>query len=393
MGQGCLRGLTSRFVSPVQLLQSRRREYANGRSGPLISPDEPMIMDDAQYPFVTHIRVTHISPKLRRIPIGFYVSVKSKNGIHSTLNKPIVVGKDVVEWDTEILLPSERSSKISFSVLASFELGSTLGGGEVICELDVTVGELLDRSSESETIRLSEQEDGNVEIKIRIITGPSEYAVVPNPTPSGKIHRIEGLMDLGYRALVRYRESQEQRILDESIGMFEQARDLCPPGHPSRATVLFSLANTKMMDCRMNDISPDFDMLIKLYRNVLALHSHDHPNYPFILLGLGVGLKARFQRQADEAHKAEGDSFLLQVLDVSQPDSYVYQAAILALNCTANTKLLPWGVTPSPYEHSDDDEEKVDRLDSTLQWIFYPDSSTPAWLDPLGVLFCVRLDL
>jgi hypothetical protein len=44
---------------------------------------------------------------------------------------------------------SELVSKIQVSVYASFELGPMLGHGELIRTLEISVGELLDRSEKS----------------------------------------------------------------------------------------------------------------------------------------------------------------------------------------------------------------------------------------------------
>ncbi|KAG9307897.1 hypothetical protein JVU11DRAFT_12972 [Chiua virens] len=198
---------------------------------------------------------------------------------------------------------------------------------------------------------------------------------------------------MGCLALASFRWELEQRVLDDSIAHFQQARDLCPPSHPSSATVLFHLANAKVMGCRTNDVCANLDAPIELYQTSLSLRSRDHPEYPHILLSLGVCLKARFQRQADEADKGDADTLLSQVLDVCQPDSYVYQAAIFALHSAANTELLPWGVSPHSFEHSEEEKleklEGIDRLDVILQRIFHLDSSVPLF-DPLGILFCVQ---
>ena len=52
----------------------------------------------------TDICATGVASRLRRIPVGFYVVVKTENEIKRTSNKPASVGKDVVEWDDEIVL-------------------------------------------------------------------------------------------------------------------------------------------------------------------------------------------------------------------------------------------------------------------------------------------------
>ena len=52
----------------------------------------------------TDIRATDVVKLLRRIPVGFYAAVKTDKGIKRTSIKPVSVGKDVVEWDDEIVL-------------------------------------------------------------------------------------------------------------------------------------------------------------------------------------------------------------------------------------------------------------------------------------------------
>jgi len=112
---------------------------------------------------ITHICATGIAPRLRRIPVGFYVVIKTENEIKRTSNKPASVSNDVVEWDDEIVLPSDRSSIQSFTIFASFELGPTLGDGEALCEFETTVVELLDDPhGQSELITFVEQSDGEV---------------------------------------------------------------------------------------------------------------------------------------------------------------------------------------------------------------------------------------
>ena len=52
----------------------------------------------------TGTRVNDVGIRLRRIPVGFYVAVESGDVTQRTSNKPALVGRDVVEWDDEIVL-------------------------------------------------------------------------------------------------------------------------------------------------------------------------------------------------------------------------------------------------------------------------------------------------
>ena len=205
------------------------------------------------------------------------------------------------------------------------------------------------------------------------------------------MRRLGELTDMGHTALVRYRELQEQPDLDESIRHFEHARDLCPVEHPRRATVLFNLATAKLIYCRVNDVSPNLDVPIDLYRAALRLRPHGHPDRPFTLLSLGIALQARFQRQRDAVDEAEAQNLLSQVMDVSPTDSHPYHAAVLALGSAAKPELIERTETSQTDENNVDDHRKVERLDTALQWMFYPDSSWHGLLDHLGVLFCIQL--
>ena len=198
------------------------------------------------------------------------------------------------------------------------------------------------------------------------------------------------MTDRGHHALIRYRELQEQRDLDESIRYFEHAQDLCPPTHPSRAAVLFNLATAKLIYCRVKDVSPDLEVPINLYRDALHLRPRGHLDHPCTLLSLGIALEARFQRQHDEADGTEGKSLLSQVLDVARADSYAYHAAALALGSAATAELIQSTKIPQTIENDLDDDEEVRRLDAALQWMFHPNSCKHVLLDHLGILFCIR---
>ena len=142
----------------------------------------------------------------------------------------------------------------------------------------------------------------------------------------------------------------------------------------------------------MNDSSPDLDVPINLYRDVLRLRPRGHLDHPSTLLSLGIALEARFQRHQDEVDGREGRSLLSQVLDVTLSDSYAYHAAILALGSSAKPEQI-WPTEICQTIVNDLDEGRVvQRLNAALQWIFHPDYCKHVLLDHLGILFCVRFD-
>ena len=202
--------------------------------------------------------------------------------------------------------------------------------------------------------------------------------------------RLVELTDKGHNSLIRYRELKGQRDLNESIRYFEHARDQCPQSHPSRASVLFNLATAKLIHCRMNDMTPDLDVPINLYRDALRLRPPGHPDHPLTLLSLGIALEARLQRQHGETDDTEGKSLLSQVLDITLADSYMYHAAVLALGSAAKPELIRPKKISHPVENDLDDDGKVQRLDAALQWMFHADAWEHVLLDHLGILFCIQ---
>ena len=167
------------------------------------------------------------------------------------------------------------------------------------------------------------------------------------------------LTDKGHRALGRYREAQEPHELNESIAHFERARDLCPPDHHGHAIVLFNLATAKLIYCQVNNVSPDFDAPIDLYRASLSLRPSGHPDYPLTLFNLGIALVARFQRLHNEVDVAEGKAFLSQVLDVTPADSHVYQGALLTLSTATISESMQVPELPQTAEDDVDVDEEI----------------------------------
>ncbi|KAG1730805.1 uncharacterized protein EDB91DRAFT_740853 [Suillus paluster] len=95
---------------------------------------------------ITSIRATDVSLGLRRIPVGFHVTVQADGAKWQTTNKVVHIDQAVVEWNERIPLPLEPSSKVWFRVYASFESSPMLGQGEPLRTFEISVGELLDRS-------------------------------------------------------------------------------------------------------------------------------------------------------------------------------------------------------------------------------------------------------
>ncbi|KAG1732665.1 uncharacterized protein EDB91DRAFT_666621 [Suillus paluster] len=120
----------------------------------LSHPEHPQDPGDThvsgiQQVVITSILAADLTLGLRRIPAGFYVTVEANGTTWQTSNKPVHVDQVVIEWNENILLPSEPSSKVRVAVYASFELSPMLGHGERLRRFEVSVGELVERSENS----------------------------------------------------------------------------------------------------------------------------------------------------------------------------------------------------------------------------------------------------
>ncbi|KAG2151157.1 TPR-like protein [Suillus bovinus] len=301
-------------------------------------------LSGVQQVVITSIRATDLALGLRRIPAGFHVVIKVNGAEYWTSNKSAHVDEAVVEWHERILLSCESSSKARVSVYASFELGHMLCHGELLRTFEISVGELLDRSERSHPIkfqpkqgevvstctslfmvveqRFSDQNDGRILCPLTTLTSRDMDALAQRT-------------DAGHRLLARYRRTQNDNDLDQSINHFERASDLCPVDHPYRPAAMFNLATAKFISCQANGRYLDLDIPISLFQDALDLYPTGHPDRPTTQLHLAISLLSRFARREFQRDADTAEELLSEVLDVCHANSHIYRAALIAIETSA----------------------------------------------------------
>ncbi|KAG2129050.1 TPR-like protein [Suillus bovinus] len=108
--------------------------------------------------------------------------------------------------------------------------------------------------------------------------------------------------DAGHRLLARYRRTQNDNDLDQSINHFQCASDLCPVDHPYRPAAMFNLATAKFISCQANGRYLDLYIPISLFQDALVLYPTGHPDRPTTQLHLATRFKRRGNgKDLDEA--------------------------------------------------------------------------------------------
>ncbi|KAG2757723.1 hypothetical protein P692DRAFT_20867258 [Suillus brevipes Sb2] len=287
---------------------------------------------------ITTVRATGVILGLRRIPVGFYVTVLSDGAEWQTSNTPVYVDQAVVEWNERIPLPSKPSSKVRLSVYASFELGPMLGHGELLRTIEISVGELLDRSERSLPIIFEHKQEEVVSSCTLLLViveqrrSDEKFAEglrLVTPSKSCDMYALILRTDAGHRLLARYRRTQNKRDLDQSIKHFERASDLCPMDHFCYPAALFNLAVAKFVSCQTNGSYTDLDNPISLFQDALDLRPTGHPDRPATQLHLAMALLSRFAKGDCQIDADAAEESLNEVLTACHVNSHVHRAALL----------------------------------------------------------------
>ncbi|KIK31629.1 hypothetical protein CY34DRAFT_32622, partial [Suillus luteus UH-Slu-Lm8-n1] len=274
----------------------------------------------------------------------FHVVFKADGAEYQTSNKSVRIDQAVVEWHERILLPCEPSSKVRVNVYASFELGPMLCHGELLRTFEISVGELLDRN-ELHPIKFQPKQGEVVSpctsLSITLeqrLSDENNIAVPCPPTALTSGENTDTLTlrtDAGYHLLARYRRTQDNSDLNQSIKHFERASDLCPMDHPYRPAALFNLANVKFVSCQADGRFLDLDIPISLFQDALELRPSDHPDRAITQLHLGIVMLSRFAKRGFQTDADAAEELLNGVLDVCHANSHIHRAALLAIETSA----------------------------------------------------------
>ncbi|KAI9574286.1 TPR-like protein [Boletus coccyginus] len=321
---------------------------------------------------ITSIRATDVALGLRRVPAGFYIVVHHSGLEWRTENKRSSVSHDVVQWNGPIPIPSDPSATVCLEVYASFELQPTLGAGERLRELTITVEQLLDCSAKGVPSILPPM-DGDVVSPCTSILVTAKHwkgeshdssaseILAPHCSTTESLDELEDATNQGHRALSRYRKHGEKRDLELSIEQFESALSVCPSDHPCLAAAWSNLAMTKFILCQLEGTNSSLDVPLELYRNALAARPVDHLDRPSTLLQLAVVHFARFRKESDEVERVGIEALLDEALELSTTDSHENSAASFMLQLHAGHRTDPVHADGQSSAEQDSAARSMDR--------------------------------
>ncbi|KAF9234805.1 CHAT domain-containing protein [Melanogaster broomeanus] len=262
---------------------------------------------------ITKLKATNVAAGLRRIPAGFYVSIFIGKDHWQTTNNPVCPTSGVAEWNDLIDLPSDLSAEVNIRIYASFELGYTLGQGELLRRFSMPVSELLERSQNSRRTRRTRCHD--------------EPSLAQNT-------------DIGHNHMHHYYKDHQESRLDNAITAFKHVVDRCPSHHPGRSAALSNLAMAKFTSCQARGAHLDLDEPIRLYQEVLDLRPPGHPDHTSTLINLAMALLSRFRGRGciTVADADEAEELLRRSLDICPPHTHKYRAAFLVKAFSLHTR-------------------------------------------------------
>ncbi|KAG1791599.1 CHAT domain-containing protein [Suillus plorans] len=303
-----------------------------------------MHLRGVQQVVITAICATDLTLGLRRIPAGFHAVVKADGDEYQTSNKSVNVDQAAIEWHERILLPCDPSSKVWVSVYASFELGPMVCHGELLRTLEISIGELLDRSEKSHPIIFQPKQGEVVSACTSLLMRVEKQvcdqndAAVLRPLIPVTCRNMETLAletDAGHRLLAQYRRTQNSRDLEQSINHFARAWDICSMDHPYHPAALFNLATAEFVSCQADERYLDLDIPIILFQGALDLRAADHPDRSVSQLHLAIALLWRFAKRGFESDADAAKGLLSEVLKVCHANSHIYRAALIAMEMRA----------------------------------------------------------
>ncbi|KIJ59205.1 hypothetical protein HYDPIDRAFT_33436, partial [Hydnomerulius pinastri MD-312] len=319
--------------------ESPSTDGSRAKRAKTVAPDQRVM--------ITNLKATNVAAGLRRIPAGFYVSVSSGNDNWKTTNKPACPISGTTEWKDLIDLPSDVSAEVHIRIYASFELGYTLGQGEVLRKFSITVGDLLEHSRSSRAIVFSARAGEvlspctSLEVTVEEVLPSDDVlhrpaAACVETRPHEELFLAQAT-DVGHNHMHHYYKNWQESRLDQAIREFRRVVDRCQSDHPGRSAALSNLAMAKFISCQVREAYLDLDEPISLFREALDLRPHDHPDRPCTLINLSIALLARFRGRGHItlADADDAEELLQRVLDICPAESYAYKAAFLvnAFSC------------------------------------------------------------
>ncbi|KAG1824271.1 CHAT domain-containing protein [Suillus variegatus] len=278
-----------------------------------------------------YIRLEVISGKniqvpSKRIPAGIYISINvdSRRRWKSAIS--VSSSDQSVLWRNSVTLSSHSSPALSVEIMASFELGRSLGGGEVIGELQMAWDEVLDHGDEPFDISFPPVcgDHPSLELKAAIVHSCDDQddALIDSVVDC----EIARDTDAGHAQLAAYVTSETVSHLNDAVDHFQLVLDQCPVSHPDHATALTNLAWARLKGYIRNDVD-DIDATTSLFRDALALRPQPHPDHTSSLYNLTEALTWRHNKKKTATDIWEAAQLYRELLPLCPEGTYLRSIA------------------------------------------------------------------
>ncbi|KAG1793550.1 CHAT domain-containing protein [Suillus plorans] len=207
--------------------------------------------------------------------------------------------------------------------MASFELGRTLGGGEVIGKLQMAWDELLDHGDEPFDISFPPVRGVHPSLELK--------AAIVHACDDEDDARFDSLVDCviardtdaGHAQLATYMTSENVSNLNDAVEHFQLVLDQFPVSHPDHATALTNLAWARLRGYIRNDLQ-DIDATTSLFRDALALRTQRHPDHHLSLYNLARALNWRHNKKRTAADIREAAQLYHELLPLCPEGTYLH---------------------------------------------------------------------
>ncbi|KAG2344406.1 hypothetical protein BDR05DRAFT_999166 [Suillus weaverae] len=272
------------------------------------------------------IKINDLPLPSERIPAGFYVSINVDSKRH--WKSPVrVVSSDESEVLGDIVILSPRQvPELSVEIRVSYELGRTLGNGEVVAKFETSWDELLDRGDEPFDISFPPVSDDHPSLTLKAAVLPSCDDQDSAPLDSIVECDIARETDVGHERFATYVTSKTVSHLNDAVEHFQLVLDQCPVGHPDRAGALTNLAWARLKGYTQKDLQ-DIDSITSLFREALVLRPQGHPDHPLYLYHVTEALSWRHIYQHTTADICESAQLYYKLLSLCPEGTYLRSIA------------------------------------------------------------------
>ncbi|KAG1824300.1 CHAT domain-containing protein [Suillus variegatus] len=278
-----------------------------------------------------YIRLEVISGKnlqvpSKRIPSGIYISINvdSRRRWKSTIS--VLSSDESVVWGNSVTLSSHSLPALSVEIRASFELGRTLGSGELIGELQISWDEVLDHGHEPFDISFPTVRGVHPSLKLKaaiVHACDDQDDALFDSCVDCEIARDT---DAGHAQFAAYVTSETVSHLNDAIEHFQSVLDQCPVSHPGHATALTNLACARLAGYIENDFE-DIVAPTSLFRGALALRPQSHPDHPLSLYNLTEALNWRHDKKGTVGDIREAAQLYHELLPLCPEGTYLRSIA------------------------------------------------------------------